>query len=369
MADLRCEVLIIGGGVVGLALARALSLRGRDVALVELQSRCGMATSSRHSEVIHAGIYYPTGSLKAETCIEGRRALYGYLDSHAIQYQKISKLIFASQPSEVATLEALYRQGIRNGVEGLSVVGGVELRDLEPELKAERAILSEETGIFDSHAYLRALEADAREAGAQIAVGTSFECAMRDDAEWNVSLNTSGQRTTVTARWLVNCAGHGAHAVATTIEGYPSEVLPPRFLARGAYWATTQKVPFKRLLYPMPSEAGLGIHLTFDLAGAARFGPDVEWVGKEDYAVDPTRRAHFEDAIRRYFPGLETERLRPDYAGIRPKIVGPDEPNADFMLQGFEDHGVEKLLNLFGLESPGLTASLALADRVALRMH
>ena len=365
----RCEALIVGGGVIGLALARALSLNDRDVALVEAAPRCGMETSSRHSEVIHAGLYYPTGSLKAETCIEGRRALYRYLDSQRIQYQKISKLIFATQRSEIKALEALYNQGVRNGVEGLGLLGGSELRDLEPELRAECAILSEETGIFDSHAYLRALESDAREAGAIIAVGTRFEGATKDGPQWKVTLNTEEDRTTLYATWLVNCAGHGAHDVARMTEGCTADVVPPRFLARGSYWATTQPLPFNRLLYPMPSEAGLGIHLTFDLAGAARFGPDVEWLEQESYAVDLNRKGIFEDAVRRYFPNLDTSLLRPDYAGIRPKIVGPGAPSADFMVQRFENHGVEGLINLFGLESPGLTASLALAARLEAWMR
>lgn len=369
MASARCEVLIVGGGVIGLALARTLGQTGYEVALVEAAPRCGMKTSSRHSEVIHAGIYYPTGSLKAETCVAGRRALYRYLDSRGIQYQKISKLIFATRLSELEALERLYQQGINNGVEGLSLVGGRELHDLEPALRAERAILSEETGIFDSHAYLRALQLDAEEAGAIVVPGTRFERATWNGSEWNILLNANGEPSSVRATWIVNSAGHGAHWVAEQVEGYARHFLPPRFLARGSYWATTQQLPFKRLLYPMPSAAGLGIHLTFDLAGAGRFGPDVEWLDREDYTVDTNRRGVFEEAIKHYYPKLEPSALRPDYAGIRPKIVGPGSTSADFVVQRFGDHGLTNLINLFGFESPGLTASLAVADRIREWMY
>ena len=368
MKTFGCEVLVIGGGVVGLALSRLLAQTGREVALVEQGSRFGSVTSSRHSEVIHAGIYYEPSSLKAETCVAGRRMLYRYLDEHRVEYQKISKLIFASGREGRFQLERLLQRGHENGVEGLSLVGGYDLKSLEPELRADHALLSEETGIFDSHGYLRALEHDAGTFGAMLALETSFQWARRSRGGWNVSLESQGETYQVEAAQVINCAGHGAHQVAQMIEGFPQDALPPRFLARGTYWSTTQKLPFQRLLYPIPTQAGLGIHLTYDLAGAARFGPDVEWVESEDYGITLERKAHFEAAIRDYFPSLDEELLEPGYSGIRPKIVGPGEASGDFMIQSHRDHGCQGVVNLFGIESPGLTASLALAERVAERM-
>ena len=359
-----CEVLIVGGGVVGLALASTLARDGREVALVERESRFGTHTSSRHSEVIHAGIYYEPRSLKAETCVEGRRALYRYLDAHHIEYQKISKLIFASGEQGSSELTHLYQRGLANGVEGLSLLSSRELKSLEPALQADHAILSEETGIFDSHAYLRSLEHEAAANGAMLAVNTSFEAAHRSATRWRIALESDGHPYSLEASHIVNCAGHGAHEVARRIEGYRGESLPSRYLARGSYWSTTQKLPFKRLLYPMPSEAGLGIHLTFDLAGAARFGPDVEWVDYEDYAVPPERKRSFELAVQEYFPELDSEALTPSYAGVRPKVVGPGEPSGDFVVQTSVAHGAHNVVSLFGIESPGLTASLSLAERV-----
>jgi len=364
MKTFGCEVLVIGGGVVGLALSRLLAKTGREVALVEQGSRFGSVTSSRHSEVIHAGIYYEPDSLKAETCVAGRRMLYRYLDEHRIEYQKISKLIFASGERGRSQLERLLKRGHENGVEGLSLVGGRDLKALEPELQADYAILSEETGIFDSHGYLQALEHDAAKVGAMLALETSFRSARRSRSGWNVSLESQGETYQVEAAQVINCAGHGAHQVAQMIESFPQDALPPRFLARGSYWSTTQKLPFKRLLYPVPTQAGLGVHLTYDLAGAARFGPDVEWVESEDYSVPLERKGHFESAIRGYFPNFDGSLLEPGYSGIRPKVVGPGEVSADFMVQNYQDHGCRGLVNLFGIESPGLTASLALAERV-----
>ena len=364
MELVRCEVLIVGGGVIGLALSKVLAEAGRDVALIERASRFGTETSSRHSEVIHAGIYYPTGSLKAETCVEGRRLLYDYLERRGVPYQKISKLIFASTRAQVEDLERLYQRGLNNGVEGLHLVGGGELKRLEPGLRAERAILSEETGIFDSHLFLKMLAGDAQAAGAMLALETEFESALRNEPFWDVTAKSGAGAFSIKTRWLINCAGHAAHRVARGIASYPLTSLPSRYLARGSYWSTTQRVPFQRLLYPMPSEAGLGIHLTFDLAGAARFGPDVEWVNDEDYGVDSSRKEHFVEAIQAYFPELQPKLLEPAYAGIRPKIVGPSEAAADFCMQTSEQHGAPNLIHFFGIESPGLTASLALADRV-----
>ena len=365
MTNLECDVLIVGGGVIGLACARQLASTGVEVVLVERADDFGTITSSRHSEVIHAGIYYTPGSLKARSCVEGRRLLYDYLDAKHIPYQKISKLIFACSKEELRDLELLYQRGLENEVEGLSLLGQTELKRLESELDAYGAIHSAETGIFDSHLYLKSLEQDARDYGASLALKTSFKSARKDGDDWTVCLCTSeNESIKVRSRWLINTAGHRAHAVAKQIAEYPKRHLPRRYLAKGTYWSTSQNLPFKRLLYPMPNAAGLGIHLTFDLNGAARFGPDVTWVDEERYEVDASQKEHFIQAIQSYFPGLDPERLHPDYAGIRPKLVGPGEPAHDFVIQGPGDHSCMGLMHCFGVESPGLTASLALARMI-----
>lgn len=361
----RIDCAVIGAGVVGLGVARRLALAGRDVVVLEAADAIGTGTSSRNSEVIHAGIYYSPDSLKARLCVAGRDALYRFCESHGVGHRRLTKLLIATEPAQIAKLEALDRQGRANGVDDLRWLSGVEARALEPHLSCVAALVSPSTGILDSHGFMLALQGDAEDHGAMVAfnspvlggrvVDQGVEIAVGGDEPARYRCDT-----------LVNCAGLSAQAVAAAIEGLPAAAVPPRYLAKGNYFALAGgKSPFSRLIYPMPEDGGLGVHVTLDLAGQVRFGPDVEWTGSIDYTVDSARGDAFYGAIRRYWPGLPDGALVPAYAGMRPKLSGPGQPAADFLLQGPGDHGVPGLVNLFGIESPGLTATLAIADHVA----
>ena len=359
------DAIIIGAGVVGLAVARALSLSGLSVIVLESEAGFGTATSSRNSEVIHAGLYYPTNSLKARLCVEGRRKLYAYAAGRNVPLSRCGKLVVASDESEIAAIEALHLRGLANGVEGLRLISGTEARRLEPELRASAALLSDETGIVDSHGYMFALQADAEAAGTAFAFHTPFERAVERDGALLVFAG-GVEPTQVSARILINCAGLHASQIARAIEGVDTAGVPATRFAKGNYFALDGRVPFSRLIYPAPHTHGLGVHLTFDLSGQARFGPDVEWVEAIDYGVDLARSVGFASAIRRYWPGLPATALMPAYCGIRPKLGGPDEPAADFRFDVLR-RGDIAVVSLFGIESPGLTSSLAIADHV-LRM-
>jgi L-2-hydroxyglutarate oxidase LhgO len=349
---------------VGLAIARRLAQSGREVVVLEAAEGIGTGTSSRNSEVIHAGIYYPAGSLMARMCVDGRRALYGYCRDHGIPHRNCGKLIVATTPDEAAKLQAIQAHAEANGVEGMQMLGGDAARALEPALNCVAALLSPTTGIVDSHAYMLALQGDAEQDGAAFAFHTPLVRAKV--VPHGLEIETGGDAAmTLACKLLVNAAGLGATAVARSIEGMPVERIPPAYLAKGNYFSCSARAPFTRLIYPVPEPGGLGVHLTLDLAGQARFGPDVEWIEKEDYEVDPARAARFYPAIRRYWPGLPDGALMPAYSGIRPKIVPPAVAKQDFMIEGPHDHGVNGLINLFGIESPGLTSSLALAEHVA----
>jgi len=359
----RLDAVVIGAGVVGLAVARALALAGREVVVLEAADAIGTETSSRNSEVIHAGIYYPPGSLKARFCVAGKHALYRYCDERGIPYRRCGKLLVATAENQLPKLHAIRQQAEANGVTGLQPLTAAEAHALEPELRCVAAYLSPSTGVVDSHAFMLALQGDAESRGAMVAFKSPVAGgAVREDG---IEIATGGDEPLrVLARTVVNSGGLHAQHVAASLEGFPRAHVPPTYYAKGNYYSLVGKSPFSRLVYPMPNDAGLGVHITIDLGGQARFGPDVEWIDEIGYDVDPRRADSFYAAIREYWPGLQDGRLAPGYSGIRPKIVGPKDKAADFVVQGPREHGVPGLVNLFGIESPGLTCALAIAERV-----
>ncbi|MGY8627520.1 NAD(P)/FAD-dependent oxidoreductase [Chromobacterium violaceum] len=354
----RVECVVIGAGVVGLAVARALAQAGREVVIVEAEPAMGLHASSRNSEVIHAGLYYPAGSLKARLCVAGRDALYRYCAERAIPHRRLGKLIVASRESQLAKLAALEAQARANGVADIRRLTASEARALEPALDCAAALLSPSTGIVDSHALMLSLLADAEAAGAQLALASPVEGG--EVTPDGVALRVAGMA--LLAKRVVNAAGLFAPDVARAIAGLRADSIPQARYARGVYVSLQGRAPFSRLVYPLPEAGGLGSHLTLDLAGQARFGPDVEWVDGVDYRVDPARADAFYRAVRAWWPQLPDGALAPGYAGIRAKIAGPGEPDADFVIQGPAVHGAPGLVNLFGIESPGLTSCLAIAD-------
>ena len=359
------DVAVIGAGIVGLAVARALALAGRSVIVVEARGAIGEETSSRNSEVIHSGLYYPTRSLKARFCLEGAAKLYAFCESHGVAHRRCGKLVVAADEGELVGLKALARRGAANGVLGLKLLSGEETRALEPALACVGALLAPSTGILDSHGYMLALQGDFETAGGMIAFQAPFVAARRLGDGFEAEIGGAAPAWLRVAA-LVNCAGLSASQVARAIEG--SGDVPETFYAKGNYFALSGRAPFRRLIYPAPQTHGLGVHLTFDLGGQARFGPDVEWVETLDYAVNPERGRGFAQAIRRYWPALPDDALSPAYSGIRPKIAGPKDPPPDFRIDGPEAHGTPGLVNLYGIESPGLTSSLAIAEAVAGRV-
>ena len=357
----RVDAVVIGAGLVGLAVARALAIAGREVVILESEDAIGTHTSSRNSEVIHAGIYYPRGSLKARACVEGRELLYAYCAERGVPHRRCGKLIVATNAAQVEELEGIRQKAHLNGVTDVVRLTSARARAMEPELQCVSALHSPSTGIVDSHALMLAYLRDAERAGALLALKSPLaKCVARTSG---FELHVAGAEP-ILAEQVVNSAGLHAPSLARRIEGYPGKLAPPELYAKGNYYALARRAPFSRLVYPVPEPGGLGVHVTLDLGGHARFGPDVEWVDKIDYTVDPRRADQFYAAIRRYWPGLPDDSLEPGYAGIRPKISGKDAPAADFVVQGPRAHGVPGLVNLFGIESPGLTASLPLADAV-----
>ncbi|HZR35942.1 MAG TPA: NAD(P)/FAD-dependent oxidoreductase [Nevskia sp.] len=357
------DCVVVGAGVVGLAVARQLARDGRETVIVERHEAFGTETSSRHSEVIHAGIYYPAGSLKAQLCVRGRELLYRYCAAHGVEHRRSGKLIVATQPSQLGELQRIAEAAHRNGVGDLRQIDRAEALRLEPALQCVGALLSPSTGIVDSHGYMLSLLGDAENHGAVLAL-LSPVTALRP-AAGGVEVCIEGEaQPLLRARWVVNCAGLQAPTLAQRIEGFPAAWVPRAWYAKGNYFTLSGRAPFSRLIYPVPEPGGLGVHLTLDLGGQARFGPDVQWVDAPDYSVDPHRADRFYAAIRAYWPQLRDGQLEPGYAGIRPKISGPGEPAADFRIDGPAAHGVPGIVNLFGIESPGLTSSLAIAERV-----
>ena len=357
----RIEVAVIGAGVVGLAIARVLAQAGREVLVLEAASTFGTGTSSRNSEVIHAGIYYTPGSLKARLCVAGRPQLYEFCSRFGIPHRRCGKLIVADSPMQVPELERIASVARANGVE-LARLEREQALALEPNLHCSAALHSPETGIIDSHAYMLALLGQAEAHGATCAYDSRVtQMWLR---ERGVAIAVNSEEPALLASIVINAASVEAPRLARSIEGFPSDRVPRAHLAKGNYFTLTGRSPFQRLVYPVPEPGGLGVHLTLDLAGRARFGPDVQWVERLDYEVDPARAAHFYGSIRRYWPALADGALQPAYAGIRPKISGPGEPAADFRIDGPQMHSAP-IVNLFGIESPGLTASLAIAEHVA----
>ena len=361
----EADVIVIGAGVVGLAIARALAGAGREVLVLEAAGSIGTETSSRNSEVIHAGLYYPAGSLKARLCVEGKHVLYGYCEARGIPHRRCGKFVAATGESDLLYLDGLAEKARQNGVK-IELLGRAAVAEAEPALSAIAALASPSTGIIDSHALMLAYQGDAESAGAMVVFHAPVEGGAPAEGGSGISLRVGGtEPTTLTARLVVNSAGLGAWDVSRAIEGVAPGSIPPHYLAKGCYFSLMGRAPFSRLIYPVPQPGGLGVHLTLDLGGQARFGPDVEWVSEIDYDVDPNRAELFYDAIRRYWPGLADGALVPGYSGIRPKVTGPGEPAGDFIIQGPEETGLAGYIALYGIESPGLTASPAIADHVA----
>ena len=355
----RIDVIVIGAGVIGLAIARELALAGRSVIILERERQFGMITSSRNSEVIHAGVYYPPGSLKERLCVEGRELLYSFCGSHQVDHLRCGKLIIAHDESERPIIDAIAERAHNAGVE-LTRLDGAQASAIEPDVRCIEALLSPTTGIVDSHGYMLALLGEAEDHGASIAYQAPVETIERTAEGWVVEVDG----TKVAASLLVNAAGLDAQRIAGKIEALSPAHIPPLFLAKGCYFTYSGKVPFRHLIYPVPVPGSLGTHLALDLGGAARFGPDIHWVDTLDYDVDPGLKAEFVEAASRIWPALDPDKLHPGYAGIRPKLSGPGEPMADFVIQGEAVHGLPGLINLFGIESPGLTSSLAIAREV-----
>lgn len=362
----RIECVVVGAGVVGLAAARRLAQAGLEVIVLEAAADIGTGTSSRNSEVIHAGIYYPAGSLMSRLCVSGKQALYTYCERHGVPHRRCGKLIVATNDSECSKLASIKSHAEANGVGDLRMLSGIEAQALEPALNCVGALLSPSTGIVDSHGYMLALRGDIEEAGGTLAFRAPLLSANADADGFVLEVGGDAPMT-IGCRLLINSAGLNAPAIARAIEGMPQDRVPTAYYAKGNYFSCSARAPFSHLIYPVPEPGGLGVHLTIDLGGQAKFGPDVQWVDKIDYAVDPARAERFYPAIRRYWPSLPDGALTPSYSGIRPKIVPPAVARQDFVIQGQLDHGVAGLINLFGIESPGLTSSLAIADEVARR--
>lgn len=374
-ADLyQTDCVVIGAGAVGLACAAELARRGREVLVLDAARGIGTGASSRNSEVIHAGMYYATGTLKHRLCVAGRAKLYAYLGARGVAHRKCGKLIVATEPAEAAKIAALYERARLNGVEGCALLDANQVRAIEPQVRALAALVSPETGILDSHGYMLALLGDLESHGGALALDTPVRGGeIRRGGGFELDVGGAAPAR-IRCRALVNAAGLHAQDFARALAGMPAHAIPPLVLAKGAYFACSARAPFTRLIYPAPVDGGLGVHLTLDLAGRARFGPDVEWLdatdpAEVDYRVDPARAESFYAAIRRYWPGLPDGALMPDYAGCRAKLSRPGEPAADFRIDGAETHDIEGLVNLFGIESPGLTASPAIAEDAADRLR
>jgi L-2-hydroxyglutarate oxidase LhgO len=367
----QADAVVIGAGVIGLAVARALALAGREVILLEAADAIGTGTSSRNSEVIHAGIYYPQGSLKARLCLEGSRRLFDYCATHNVGHRRCGKLIVAADEAQMAALESLRVKSHANGAAEVHWIAAAEAKTMEPALACVGALLSPMTGIIDSHGLMLAYQGEAEAKGAMIAFNAPVESGVVE--EGGILLNVGGA-SRLKCRIVVNSAGLAAPLLARRIAGLPADSVPASYYCKGNYFTLAGRSPFSRLIYPAPEVAGLGVHLTLDMAGQAKFGPDVEWLDVTDgepldYVVNPRRGDGFYAAIRTYWPGLPDGALQPGYSGIRPKVQSPtDKMAADFIVQGPADHGVAGMVNLYGIESPGLTSSLALADMVAAKL-
>lgn len=364
----RIEAVVVGAGVIGLSIARALAARGLEVLVLEREEAIGQGISSRNSEVIHAGLYYEPGSLKARLCVEGRRALYQYCAERGVPHRRCGKLVVATAPDQDEAIQRLYERAQENGVEDIELIGAKHLTALEPHVEGTAALLSKTTGIVDGHALMLSLQGDAEANGAIVQLKTPLaEGRFGSDT---ITIRTGGAESAeIETGLLINAAGLGAWDVSSRLHGLDAKTIPPRHLAKGSYYALSKAAPFDRLIYPVPMSEGLGIHLTFDLGGDVRFGPDVEWIDHLDYDVDPNRADGFYAAIRRYWPALPDGALLPAYAGIRPRTRGPGETAGDFVIQGSSATGHKAYVALYGIDSPGLTSSLAIGEYVARLVH
>ena len=363
--DESLDVVVIGAGVIGLAIARELALAGRDVIVLERNERIGEETSSRNSEVIHAGIYYPTGSLKARLCVRGKDLLYQYCADKGVPHHRCGKVMVALNGEQEARLQALRDQAVINGVDDLKPLSCEDVANLEPEIRCRAGLLSPSTGIVDSHNLMLSLQGDLEAAGGSVAVLSKFASGSIADNGIKLSVKSGSESLDIRARAVINAAGLYATEVAGDIAGLdPRHVLRTRY-AKGTYFVLQRKSPFKHLIYPMPRGTWLGIHVTLDMAGQTRFGPDEEWITKIDYRLDASRAGIFAEAIETYWHAITEDAIAPGYVGIRPKIVDQRDPPGDFVIQSAKQHGVDGLINLYGIESPGLTSSLAIAEEVA----
>lgn len=368
MAEFDFDVIVVGAGAVGLACGYALSRRGLVVCVLEAGPVIGEGVSARNSEVIHGGLYYPSGSLKARLCVEGRRQLYAFLEAHKVAFDRCGKLVVATSPEEEGRLEQIYHQALENGVEGMERLSVEAAVRLEPELSCTAALISPESGVFDSHGYMLALQGEIEAAGGVVVTRTPFEGAAALESGGFVARTGGADPARLTCRLLVSAPGLQAQDVAGRIEGYPAREIPRRYLGKGVYFRLAGKAPFSRLVYPPPIHGALGTHYRRDLGGQAVFGPDLAYVEEVDYSVDPGRASEFYRYIRKFWPNLPEGSLMPDYAGIRPKLHGPNDPQPDYRIDGEERHGIAGLVALFGIESPGLTSSLAIGEFVADRL-
>ena len=368
MADFDFDAVVVGAGAVGLACGYALARRGLVVAVLEQGPLIGEGVSARNSEVIHGGLYYPTGSLKARLCVQGRRALYAFLDAHKVAYDRCGKLVVATTDAEVERLDHILAQAQTNDVEGMARLTRAEALALEPELDCLAALISPQSGVFDSHGYMLALQGEIEAAGGAVVLSTPFEGAT-PLAGGGFSVRAGGaEPTALTCRLLATAPGLSAQAVAASIEGFPQATIPKAFFGKGVYFRVSGRAPFARLVYPPPIPGALGTHYRRDLGGQAVLGPDLQFVPAPDYSVDPARAGEFYAYVRRFWPGLPDGALQPDYAGVRPKLHGPGQPQPDFRIDDASAHGIEGLVALFGIESPGLTSSLAIGEEVAGRL-
>jgi L-2-hydroxyglutarate oxidase LhgO len=365
----QVDCIVIGAGVVGLAIARALAVAGREVIVVDAAHAIGTGVSSRNSEVIHAGIYYPAGSLKAQLCVRGKQLLYDYCAQRQVAHQRCGKLLVATALEDVPKLQSVMARANANGVNDLRLLSAAQAQALEPALQCHAAVLSPSTGIVDSHGLMLSLLGEAQAAGAFLALNSPVLGARAQAEGWVIQIGGTDAYE-LQCRWLINCAGLSAQLLAARMQGFAPTAIAPLWLAKGNYFSLNGKAPFSHLIYPLPSDGGLGVHLTLDLAGQAKFGPDVQWLPHNDpatvdYAVQPNRADSFYSEIRRYWPQLADGQLTADYSGVRPKLSGPGQDAADFVIAGPLTHGHAGLVQLFGIESPGLTSSLAIAQYVA----
>ena len=358
-----CECVVVGAGVIGLAIARALALMGKEVIVLEAENNIGMHTSSRNSEVIHAGIYYPENSLKAKCCVKGKKLLYEYLDKFKIDYRRCGKLIVANSAADEEKLIAIQKKAEANGVDDLTFVNKARISALEPEIRAELALLSPSTGILDTHQLMLNYLGEAEANGAVVAYNSPLTQSIIEKDGFLLILGDK-DKTRIKTRTLINSGGLFAHKIAQNIEGLQKSFIPKTYYAKGNYFGLRGKYNFSHLIYPVPTAGGLGIHLTLDISGKAKFGPDVEWVNEINYSVNDSRINNFYHTVRKYWPKLPNDSLYAEYTGIRPKLSGKNAQAKDFIISGPKQHKIQGLVNLFGIESPGITASLAIAEEV-----